>query len=110
MRSKGAGRSVVDRPLGVREAAGSNPARSMKLYPLSFTSTLKIIKLTTKCIFSWEVQLVVKVLSVDGEKYYVCEACGHKYEERYWAEKCEEFCTRHNACSLEIIRHAKIEI
>jgi hypothetical protein len=53
---------------------------------------------------------VVKVLSVDDEKYYVCEACGHKYEERYWAEKCEEFCTRHNACSLEIIRHAKIEI
>jgi hypothetical protein len=37
---------------------------------------------------------------------YVCEVCGLNYEERMWAEKCEDFCARHHACSLEITSHA----
>jgi hypothetical protein len=39
-------------------------------------------------------------------KVYVCEGCGFAYEEKRWAERCEEYCAKHNACSLEIISHA----
>jgi len=53
------------------------------------------------------VWILVKEVLINDERYFVCEACGHKYEERYWAERCEEFCIEHNACSLEIIRHSK---
>jgi len=37
---------------------------------------------------------------------FVCDACGFAYTERKWSEACEAYCTAHNACSLEIIRHA----
>jgi hypothetical protein len=37
--------------------------------------------------------------------FYTCEVCNLAYEERVWAEKCEEFCSTYNACSLEITSH-----
>ncbi len=37
---------------------------------------------------------------------FVCEACGLLYKEKAWALKCEDFCTKHHACSLEITRYA----
>lgn len=37
---------------------------------------------------------------------FQCESCGLKYRDKETAEKCEAFCTEHNACSLEIIRQA----
>ncbi len=40
-----------------------------------------------------------------GENFQ-CEACGLKYREKAIAEKCEAFCSEHNACSLEIIKFA----
>lgn len=43
---------------------------------------------------------------IGGRILYFCEACGLAYEERIWAEKCEDFCSKHNACSLQITRHA----
>ena len=38
--------------------------------------------------------------------FYICEACGFTYEEETWAKKCEDFCTKHHSCSLEITSHA----
>lgn len=38
--------------------------------------------------------------------YFICESCGFKYEEREWAEKCQDWCSEHKSCSLEITRHA----
>jgi hypothetical protein len=49
---------------------------------------------------------MVKEIKRDDETLYVCEVCGFKYGERRWAEECEEFCSKHHSCSLEIIRHA----
>jgi predicted ATP-dependent serine protease len=49
---------------------------------------------------------MVKEFTYNGETVYVCEKCGLKYRERIWAEKCEEFCTKYNACSIEITKHA----
>lgn len=37
---------------------------------------------------------------------FQCPACGLRYADKGLAEKCEAFCTEHNACSLEIIKHA----
>jgi hypothetical protein len=42
----------------------------------------------------------------NGERSFVCEICGFTYEDRFWAEKCQKYCAEHNACSLEITRHA----
>ena len=43
---------------------------------------------------------------MNNTKTYTCSACGLKYEEESWAKKCFEWCTAHNSCNLEIIKHA----
>lgn len=35
-----------------------------------------------------------------------CKICKLSYEEKEWAEKCEEFCKKNHACSMEITKHA----
>ena len=41
-----------------------------------------------------------------GRTLYVCEACGFAYEQKEWAEKCQEWCQEHQSCKLEIACHA----
>ena len=41
-----------------------------------------------------------------GKRYFVCEECGFAYAEKALAQKCEEYCKKHQSCSLEITRHA----
>ena len=48
---------------------------------------------------------MVKVGTNDN-KYFQCEECGFKYQEKEWAEKCEAWCQEYHACNLEIIKHA----
>lgn len=43
---------------------------------------------------------------MNNTKTYSCSACGLKYGEESWAKKCFEWCTAHNSCNLEIIKHA----
>jgi hypothetical protein len=49
--------------------------------------------------------MVLKKIS-KGKELFVCEACDLLYEEKTWAEKCENYCTKNNACSLEITSHS----
>lgn len=49
---------------------------------------------------------MVREIRKNGETLYVCEVCGFKYKEKHWAEKCQDYCSKHNACSLEITNHA----
>ncbi len=35
-----------------------------------------------------------------------CPACGLNYEDQAMAEACNDFCTSHKACSIEITKHA----
>jgi hypothetical protein len=49
---------------------------------------------------------VVREMCRHLERLYVCEVCSLAYKERVLAEKCEDFCKRHNACSIEITVHA----
>jgi hypothetical protein len=41
-----------------------------------------------------------------GKFIYTCGACGFGYEKKEDARQCENFCTAHNACSLEITKKA----
>lgn len=50
---------------------------------------------------------MVKIIKKDNKNYYQCEECGYLYEEKEWAEKCEEWCSKNKSCNLEIISHGK---
>jgi len=49
---------------------------------------------------------VVKKKVINDKVLFICEECGLAYEDESWAEKCEDFCSKHHACSIEITRHA----
>jgi uncharacterized C2H2 Zn-finger protein len=49
---------------------------------------------------------MVRRIDKDGETLYACDVCGFVYKEKHWSEKCQDYCTKHKACSLEITRHA----
>jgi len=49
---------------------------------------------------------MVQEVKKKGETFYTCEVCGLAYKEKIWAEKCENFCTKRHACSLEITSQA----
>lgn len=42
----------------------------------------------------------------DSVLYYECPECGLEYKEKKWAEKCEEWCSKHKSCNLEITKQA----
>lgn len=41
-----------------------------------------------------------------AEKIFQCPECELHYHSQEMARQCEEFCKSHNACSVEITRHA----
>ncbi len=49
---------------------------------------------------------MVREIFQNEEQYYICDVCNLSYKERSWAEKCQDYCTKYSACSLEITRHA----
>jgi len=38
-------------------------------------------------------------------KMFACPKCGYLYREKELSDKCEAWCTEHNSCNLEIIKH-----
>lgn len=40
------------------------------------------------------------------EGLFACEECGFYYNNKNWAQKCEEWCRKYKSCSLEITKHA----
>ncbi|MEM5805222.1 MAG: hypothetical protein QW156_03660 [Candidatus Aenigmatarchaeota archaeon] len=49
---------------------------------------------------------MVEEIKGKNKKYYACEVCGFVYDNKQIAEKCEDWCSKHNTCSLEITRFA----
>ncbi len=49
---------------------------------------------------------MVWVKNVGMKPVFVCSACGTGYADPKIALQCEEYCTRHNACSVELARKA----
>ncbi|MFC1969484.1 hypothetical protein ACFLVF_03240 [Chloroflexota bacterium] len=50
--------------------------------------------------------MMVKEIVRDGKTLYQCEECGFAYEQKEWAEKCQDWDGEHQTCNLEIIEHA----
>jgi len=44
--------------------------------------------------------------NLEGQIVFKCMKCGWLYKNRNMAEKCEEWCERHNSCDLEITKYA----
>lgn len=42
----------------------------------------------------------------EDKKQYKCEECGMSYLEKELAEKCQAWCSKHQSCNIEIIKHA----
>jgi uncharacterized membrane protein YdjX (TVP38/TMEM64 family) len=40
------------------------------------------------------------------KRLYRCNECGLSYEDQVWASQCEDWCSKHRSCNLEITRHA----
>jgi hypothetical protein len=39
-------------------------------------------------------------------KFWICEECRLKYNEKKWAEKCKAWRKNYRSCNLEITKHA----
>ena len=49
---------------------------------------------------------MVKELCRGGRTLYVCEICNVAYEDKEWAEKCQQWDEEHpGSCNLEIVQH-----
>ena len=48
---------------------------------------------------------MVKEITKDGKRYFICEACNMAYNDKELAQKCEDFCNKYHSCSLEITKH-----
>jgi hypothetical protein len=49
---------------------------------------------------------MVKEIKKDNKVYFQCEECGFVYENREWAEKCENWCKEYHSCNIEITKRA----
>jgi len=50
--------------------------------------------------------VMVKKIKKNGKEIFICEVCRLGYENKENAEACQNFCSTHNACSLEITSKA----
>ena len=41
-----------------------------------------------------------------GGRYHTCEDCHLHYEDKSWADRCEDWCTRNGTCNLDITRNS----
>ena len=48
----------------------------------------------------------MSVKETELEKIYYCSVCGYGYANDGLARECEEYCTTHNSCSLQITAKA----
>ena len=50
---------------------------------------------------------MAKEIRKNGKLYYLCEVCGIAYEQKEWADRCQEWCESHGgSCNIEIIQHS----
>lgn len=49
---------------------------------------------------------MVKEISKDGTKYFVCEECSFVYLDKETAQECEDYCNKYKSCNIEITKKA----
>jgi hypothetical protein len=48
---------------------------------------------------------MVKQIKKGKEEYFMCEACNLYFRTQKLAQKCEQFCNKYKACSIEITKY-----
>lgn len=48
---------------------------------------------------------MVREIKKNSKTLYICEECDFAYEQKEWAEKCQQWDEEHHTCNLEIIQH-----
>lgn len=49
---------------------------------------------------------MVSKINIGKSKFYQCEDCKLPYLDRYYAQKCEEWCKKNKTCNIEITKHS----
>ncbi len=49
---------------------------------------------------------MVKEITEQDQKLYLCDACGFRYKDAKIAQQCEDYCNKHQSCSREITKQA----
>ena len=49
---------------------------------------------------------MVREIKREDKGLFICEECGLAYEQKEWAEKCQQWCRENQSCNLEIIQHS----
>ncbi len=49
---------------------------------------------------------MVRKIIKNGKNYYICEECLLAYDNKKWADKCENWCEAHKSCNLLITSHS----
>jgi len=49
---------------------------------------------------------VVLEVKKKGKKYFICSVCGFVYKNKKYAEECQDFCSTHASCSMELQKKA----
>ena len=49
---------------------------------------------------------MVKETNFKGKIAFKCMKCGWMYEDKKWAEKCEDYCKKHKACNIKLAKYA----
>ena len=50
--------------------------------------------------------VATSIKETEPEKIYYCSVCGYGYASEALAKECEEYCTIHYSCSLQITAKA----
>ena len=49
---------------------------------------------------------MVREIKKKDKTLFICEECGLAYEQKEWAEKCQQWCRDTQSCNLEIIQYS----
>jgi hypothetical protein len=49
---------------------------------------------------------MVKEISKNNKSLFQCEKCQLFYKKKNLAEKCEDWCGKHNSCNISIIKNS----
>ena len=49
---------------------------------------------------------MVKEIKKGNKKFYQCEICEFFYKEKQLAQKCQNWCNKHNSCNIGITKYS----
>ena len=63
-----------------------------------------------KLSLSWKIIISICftffLINCTQTQTYICDVCEISFEDKKWADKCENWCNTQHSCNAEIINHA----